>query len=108
MEGVDRGRAEDSTPNPTQPGGGAAEGVGCTSACLAWLFVPSPAWVATMQHAREKRTVEKDCSLPMVVAKVVTSPKRKILQTEDVAIGTLHLRRATRDDEKDCTKLCAR
>jgi hypothetical protein len=49
-------------PPLTQPGGGAAEGVGCTSACLAWLFVPSPAWVATMQHAREKKwTVEKDC-----------------------------------------------
>ena len=36
-------------PPLTQPGGGAAEGVGCTSACLAWLFVQSPAWVATVQ-----------------------------------------------------------
>ena len=35
-------------PTLTQPGGGAAEGVGCTSVCLAWLFVQSPAWVATV------------------------------------------------------------
>jgi len=45
MEGVDARRI----PPLTQPGGGAAEGVGCTSACLAWLFVQSPAWVATVQ-----------------------------------------------------------
>ena len=64
MEGVD----EDARRIPplTQPGGGAAEGVGCTSVRLAWLFVQSPAWVATVQPSMFARNSDSQAGLGLI------------------------------------------